>query len=94
MERHPNSVAELAAMTAHAEQYVLRIFKKLQTAPGARLDKSEGRAGPQPSEWSHGGASDEARPLEHCGRRANGAFSLTPNYTHHQGDDSNCCGGL
>ena len=40
-ERQPQSGAELAAITARAEQNVLRTLKKLETV---RLDKSEGRA--------------------------------------------------
>ena len=43
-ERQPKSVAELASMTAHAEQNVLRTLKKLETAGVVRLDKGEGRA--------------------------------------------------
>jgi predicted transcriptional regulator len=43
-ERQPNSVAELAAMTARAEQNVLRTLKKLEMAGVVRLDKGEGRA--------------------------------------------------
>lgn len=43
-ERRPKSVAELAAMTARAEQNVLRTLKKLETAGVVRLDKGEGRA--------------------------------------------------
>ena len=43
-ERQPKSVAELAAMTARAEQNVLRTLKKLETAGVVRLDKGEGRA--------------------------------------------------
>jgi predicted transcriptional regulator len=43
-ERQPKSVAELAAMTARAEQNVLRTLKKLETAGAVRLDKGEGRA--------------------------------------------------
>jgi predicted transcriptional regulator len=43
-ERQPQSVAELAAITARAEQNVLRTLKKLETAGVVRLDKGEGRA--------------------------------------------------
>ena len=43
-EGQPKSVAELAAMTARAEQNVLRTLKKLETAGLVRLDKGEGRA--------------------------------------------------
>jgi len=43
-ERQPKSVAELAAMTARAEQNVLRTLKKLETAGVVRLDQGEGRA--------------------------------------------------
>jgi DNA-binding transcriptional ArsR family regulator len=43
-ERQPKSVAELAAMTARAEQNVSRTLKKLETAGVVRLDKGEGRA--------------------------------------------------
>ncbi|MBV8091373.1 MAG: hypothetical protein JO139_17725 [Alphaproteobacteria bacterium] len=43
-ERRPKSVAELAAMTACAEQNLLRTLKKLEIAGVVRLDKGEGRA--------------------------------------------------
>jgi predicted transcriptional regulator len=44
VERRPKSVADLAMMTARAEQNVLRTLKKLETAGVVRLDKGEGRA--------------------------------------------------
>jgi hypothetical protein len=40
-ERQPKSVAELAAMTARAEQNVLRTLKKLETAGVVRLKKAK-----------------------------------------------------
>ena len=43
-ERRPKSVAELAAMTACAEQNLLRTLKKLEMAGVVRLDKGGGRA--------------------------------------------------
>jgi len=43
-ERHPKSVAELAAMAGRAEQNLLRTLNKLAAAGIVRLDRGEGRA--------------------------------------------------